>query len=149
SPSLARGNQRAVRSPSEIVETKANRNTVPLDRGLPARQANERLAAPSANVQPLTVLRDLQTVGTRCFATWYLLPFGARVPFPDCTVDLPRHHSIARRRVRAARQKICRNEPAVRKANDRIQAERIGRNHASNPGQSRCLGPGVEFENFD
>src|SRR5258707_13610668 len=43
-PSLARSKQRAVQAPSEMAETKANPNTVPLDRGLPARQANERLA---------------------------------------------------------------------------------------------------------
>src|SRR5215470_12398323 len=61
-PSLTGSKQRAVRSPAEIVETKANRNTVFLDRRLPARQTNERLVAPSANVQPLTVLRNLQAV---------------------------------------------------------------------------------------
>src|SRR5215471_4920834 len=65
-PSLTGSKQHAVRSPPEIVETKANRNTVFLDRRLPARQANERLAAPSANVQPLTVFGDLQTVRTGC-----------------------------------------------------------------------------------
>src|SRR6516225_663335 len=53
--SLAGSKQRAVRGPSEIVEAKANRNAVILDRRLPARQANERLAAPSANRQRLTV----------------------------------------------------------------------------------------------
>ena len=49
-PSLAGSKQRAVRGPSEIVKAKANRNAVFLDRRLPARQANERLAPPSANI---------------------------------------------------------------------------------------------------
>src|SRR5215472_8595043 len=62
-PSLAGSKQRAVGGPSQIVDTKANRNTVFLDLRLPARQANERLAAPSADVEPLTVFRNLQTVG--------------------------------------------------------------------------------------
>src|ERR1700716_3122427 len=86
-PSLARGKQRAVGGPSEIVEMKADRNTVPLDRRLPARQANERLTAPSADIQPLTVFGDLQTVRTGCFATWHFLPSGTGVPFPDLTID--------------------------------------------------------------
>src|SRR6516162_5057949 len=149
SPSLASGKQRAVRGPSEIVETKANRNTVPLNRRLPARQANERLAAPSADVQPLTVFGDLQTVRTGCFATWHFLPSGVRVPFPDLTVDLARHHSFARSRISAPRQEVCGDKPAVGQTNYRIQADWIGRNRTSNPGQRRRLGPGVEFENFD
>src|SRR6202140_1332394 len=142
-PSLAAGKQPAVRGPSEIVETKANRNTVPLDRRLPARQANERLAAPSANVQPLTVFGDLQTIRTGCFATWHFLPSGARVPFPDLTVDLARHP------ISAPRKKVGGDKPAVGQTNDRIQADWIGRNRTSNPGQCRRLGPGVQFENFD
>src|SRR6202140_375874 len=148
-PSLAAGKQPAVRGPSEIVETKANRNTVPLDRRLPARQANEGLAAPSANVQPLTVFGDLQTVRTGCFATWHFLPAGVRGPFPDLTVDLARHHSFARSRFSAPRQKVCGDKPAVGQTNDRIQADWIGRNRTSNPGQGRRCGPGVQSENFD
>src|SRR5262252_152277 len=68
-PSLAGSKQRAVWGPAEIVETKANRNTVFLNRRLSARQANERLASPSANIQPLTIFRDLQAVRAGCFAT--------------------------------------------------------------------------------
>src|SRR6204780_5366991 len=147
-PSLTRSKQHAVRSPAEIVETKANRNTVPLDRRLPARQANERLAAPSANVQPLAVFGDLQTVRTGCFATWHFLPSGVRVPFPGLTIDLARHHSFARSRISAPRQKVCGDKPAVGQTNDRIQADWIGRNRTSNPGQRRRLGAGVEFENL-
>src|ERR1700682_5917128 len=112
-PSLARGKQRAIWGPPEIVQTKANRNTVPLDRRLPARQANERLAAPSANVQPLTVFGDLQTVRTGCFATWHFLPSGARVPFPDLTVDLARHHSFARGMKRRIRAEASTSRPAT------------------------------------
>src|ERR1700682_5218542 len=136
-------------APSEIVEMKTNRNTVPLDRRLPARQANERLAAPSANVQPLTVFGDLQTVRPGCFATWHFLPSGARVPFPDLTVDLARHHSFARSRICAPRQKVCGDKPALGQTNDRIKADWIWRNRTSNPGQRRRLGPGVQFVNLD
>jgi hypothetical protein len=71
------------------------------------------------------------------------------VPFPDLTVDLARHHSFARSCISAPRQKVCGDKPAVGQTNDRIQADWIGRNRTSNPGQLRRLGPGVEFENFD
>src|ERR1700731_881114 len=124
-------------------------HSVPLDRRLPARQANERLAAPSANVQTITVFGDLQPLRTGCFANWRFLPSLARVPFPDLTVDPARHHSFARSRISAPRQKVCGDKPAVGQTNDRIQADWIGRNRTSNPGQRRRLGPGVEFENFD
>src|SRR5207244_6171285 len=43
----------------------------------------------------------------------------------------------------------CGDKPAVGQTNDRIQADWIGRNRTSNPGQRRRLGPGVQFENFD
>src|SRR5450631_1756401 len=80
--------------------------------------------------------------------TWHFLPSGARVPFPDLTVDLARHHSFARSRISAPRQKVCGDKPAVGQTNDRIQADWIGRNRTSNPGQRRRLGAGVEFENL-
>src|SRR5579871_631700 len=140
---------RTVRRPSEIIEPKANRNTVPLDWRLPTRQANERLAAPSANVQPLAVFGDLQTVRTGCFATWHLFPSSARMPFPDLAADLARHHPFARSRISAPRQKVCGDKTAVGQTNDRIQADWIGRNRTSDPSQHRQFGPGVQFENFD
>src|SRR6516164_7831549 len=55
----------------------------------------------------------------------------------------------SRSRISAPRQKVCGDKPAVGQTNDRIQADWIGRNRTSNPGQRRRLGPGVEFENFD
>src|SRR5262249_55050718 len=119
------------------------------DRRLPARQANERLAAPAADVQPLTVFGDLQTVRTGCFATWHFHPSGVRVPFPDLTVDLARHHSFARSRISAPRQKVCRNKPGVAHTKNKIKAVGTGRTRTSNRGQRRRLRPGVKFETFD
>jgi hypothetical protein len=46
-------------------------------------------------------------------------------------------------------RKVCSNKPAVGQTNDRIQADRIGCNRTSNPGQRRRLRPSIQFENFD
>jgi hypothetical protein len=88
-PSLAGSKQRAVRGPSEIVEAKANRNAVFLDRRLPARQANEKTGSPIRQHTATNRLsRSPGRSGRGCFATWHGLRSGARVPFPDLTVVL-------------------------------------------------------------
>src|SRR2546427_6326277 len=94
--SLTGSEERAAGRPAEIVHTKANWNAILLDRRLPPRQANERLATPSPDIQPLRVFGDLQDIHPDQLPTRFNLRSGDVVPFPHFTASYAAHHCRVR-----------------------------------------------------
>ena len=70
------------------------------------------------------------------------------MPLPELAVFLAGLHVGASARG-ASRLKIRRREAAFRQRNDRVQADRLGRDGTAHPSQRRRLPTRVELENLD
>src|SRR5262249_6908377 len=122
---------------------------VPFDGRLPARQTDHRLTPPAADIEPLAVVRDLQAVRARRLAARYFLPSACGVPFPQLAVVLARHHLRTSGRVLTARREMRGYEATIRESDDGVEADRIGRNGTSGPGEHRRPRARVELEDLD
>src|SRR5436190_4098996 len=134
---LAGREQRAVAREVDVVDAKPERDLVALRRRRAAREANERLAAPRGEVERLAVGGELDAVRASGLAARDLLPAARGVPLPELAVLLAGHHLLQRGLPAAARQPVGRDEAAVRQAADRVQTDRLGRDHAADPREAR------------
>src|SRR5262245_23329649 len=98
---LPSGENRSIRSPTDVVYAKAERDHISFWRSLSARKPEERLASPSGNIQRLAVLRYLHAIRPRSLASRNFVPSLAGMPFPQLSVVLASHHFRSRVRVTA------------------------------------------------
>ena len=75
----------AIVPPANVVDVESDRGGINSNRGLSPRETNERLVAPSANVEPSTVGRRDQAIGPSHLAAGHLGPPGLRMPLPQLT----------------------------------------------------------------
>ena len=71
------------------------------------------------------------------------------MPFPDLAIILAGQHFPSRARIDIAREKIRSGKSAFGQSDDGVQADRLGRNRASDPGQRGRFRSRIEVENFD
>src|SRR6185369_1960308 len=121
---------------------------VPFHLSLSERHAEELLISPTRNVQPFTILRNLEAIGSGSFGSGNFGPALAGVPFPESPIHFSSRHLGASACVTAS-QKIRSNETSVRKRKHFIQSNRIRRDRASDPRQGRWTGLRVELEYFN
>src|SRR4030095_7302955 len=99
---LACGQDRAIRGPPDVIDTKSQRNLVPLGWRLPACQSKERLTAPGSHVKTSPIRGDLEPHRPRRLCARNLVPSCRGVPFPELAVLVARHHFLARCGIDAA-----------------------------------------------